>query len=128
MQATILFGHGSRDPLWRVPIDTVAQRMLALDPQCCVRCAFLEITEPDLASTTAELVAQGVSGITIVPMFLGVGRHAREDLPDLVKALQVDYPKVGFYLQPSVGEDARVVELLAQIAMPAAANQAVTTA
>jgi sirohydrochlorin cobaltochelatase len=128
MQATILFGHGSRDPLWRVPIDTVAQRMLVIDPQCRVRCAFLEITEPDLASTTAELVALGVDSITIVPMFLGVGRHAREDLPVLVKALQLDYPEVCFMLQPSVGEDARVVELLAQIAMPAAAAQAATAA
>ena len=120
MQATILFGHGSRDPIWRVPIDTVAQRMLAIDPQCCVRCAFLEITEPDLAWTTAELVALGVNSITIVPMFLGVGRHAREDLPLLVNALQDNYPGVRFLLQPSVGEDARVVELLAQIAMPGA--------
>ena len=118
MKATILFGHGSRDPVWRVPIDTVAQRMLAIDPQCCVRCSFLEITEPDLATTTAELVALGVDSITIVPMFLGVGRHAREDLPVLVTALQRDYPQVGFLLRPSVGEDARVVELLAQIAMP----------
>lgn len=117
MQATILFGHGSRDPLWRVPIDMVAQRMLALDPQCCVRCAFLEITAPDLASTTAELAALGVSSITIVPMFLGVGRHAREDLPVLVAALQNDYPAVRFLLQASVGEDARVVDLLAQIAL-----------
>lgn len=128
MQATILFGHGSRDPLWRLPIDTVAQRMLALDPQCCVRCAFLELTAPDLASTTAELLALGVNSITIVPMFLGVGRHAREDLPVLVKALQLDHPTVRFHLQPSVGEDARVVELLAQIAMPGAATQAVPAA
>ena len=118
MKATILFGHGSRDPVWRVPIDTVAQRMLAIDPRCCVRCSFLEITEPDLASTTAELVALGVDSITIVPMFLGVGRHAREDLPVLVTSLQRDYPQVSFLLRPSVGEDARVVELLAQIAMP----------
>ena len=118
MQATILFGHGSRDPLWRVPIDTVALRMQAIDPQCCVRCAFLEITAPDLAVTTAELVALGVNSITIVPMFLGVGRHAREDLPVLVQSLQADYPEVRFMLQPSVGEDARVVELLAQIALP----------
>ncbi len=125
MQATILFGHGSRDPLWRLPIDAVAQRMLVIDPQCCVRCAFLELTEPDLASTTAELVALGVNCITIVPMFLGVGRHAREDLPVLVQALQLDYPKVGFMLQASVGEDARVVELLAQIAMPIAAARSV---
>jgi len=119
MQATILFGHGSRDPVWRVPIDTVAQRMRAVDPQCCVRCSFLEITEPDLASTTAELVALGADCITIVPMFLGVGRHAREDLPVLVSELQRDYPQVSFLLQPSVGEDSRVVELLAHIAMPA---------
>ena len=119
MQATILFGHGSRDPLWRVPIDTVAQRMMVIDPQCCVRCAFLEITAPDLASTTAELIGLGVDDITIVPMFLGVGRHAREDLPELVKSLQSDYPAVRFVLLPSVGEDPRVVELLAQIALPA---------
>ncbi|MFZ2124572.1 MAG: CbiX/SirB N-terminal domain-containing protein [Rhodoferax sp.] len=123
MQATILFGHGSRDPLWRVPIDTVAQRMLAIDPQCCVRCAFLEITEPDLASTTAELVALGVNGVTIVPMFLGVGRHAREDLPVLVQALQIAHPGLRFDLQPSVGEDARMLELLAQIAMPEASTR-----
>jgi sirohydrochlorin cobaltochelatase len=128
MQATILFGHGSRDPVWRVPIDTVAQRMLAIDPQCCVRCAFLEITEPDLAWTTAELVALGVNSITIVPMFLGVGRHAREDLPLLVNALQDNYPGVRFLLQPSVGEDARVVELLAQIAMPGASAKGIAAA
>ncbi len=126
MQATILFGHGSRDPLWRLAIDTVAQRMVQLDAQCCVRCAFLEITAPDLASTTAELVALGVNRITIVPMFLGLGRHAREDLPVLVKTLQGDYPQVEFCLQPSVGEDPRVIELLAEIAMPGAAVKAVT--
>ena len=120
MQATILFGHGSRDPLWRVPIDTVAQRMQVIDPQCCVRCAFLEITEPDLSSTVAELIGLGVDDITIVPMFLGVGRHAREDLPELVKGLRADYPEVRFCLRPSVGEDPRVVQLLAQIALPGA--------
>jgi sirohydrochlorin cobaltochelatase len=53
-------------------------------------------------------------------MFLGVGRHAREDLPVLVEQLQRDHPRVSFLLQPSVGEDARVLELLAQIALPAA--------
>ncbi len=127
MQATILFGHGSRDPVWRVPIDTVAQRMLMMDPQCCVRCAFLEITAPDLASTTAELVALGVQRISIVPMFLGVGRHAREDLPVMVRALERDYPGVRFMLQPSVGEDDRVIELLARIALPAATVQNLAT-
>lgn len=118
MHATILFGHGSRDPAWRKPIDSVAERMLEISPLSCVRCAFLELTEPNLASVTADLIALEVKRITIVPMFLGVGRHAREDLPLLVNELQQSYPTVSFVLQPSVGEDPRVIEMLAKLSLP----------
>lgn len=118
MQATILFAHGSRDPLWRVPMEKVAQCMREFDPQVQVRCAFLELTEPDLATAVAELIALGVCDITVVPMFLGVGKHAREDLPILVNDLKANYPETSFRLNPSVGEDPRVIELLARIAMP----------
>jgi sirohydrochlorin cobaltochelatase len=125
MQATVLFGHGSSDPAWRVPIDTVAQRMLETEPQSLVRCAFLERTEPDLAATVGELVQKGVNQITIVPMFLGVGRHAREDMPLLVNNLQAVYPQVGFKLNPSVGEEPSVIDLLARIARQPAAVSSV---
>lgn len=117
MQAIVLFGHGSSDPAWRIPIDTVAQRMLASEPDTVVRCAFLERTEPDLATTVGELVQQGASNIKIVPMFLGVGRHAREDMPLLVTDLQARHPQVCFQLNPSVGEEPLVVDLLARIAV-----------
>jgi sirohydrochlorin cobaltochelatase len=120
MHATILFGHGSRDPAWRKPIDSVAARMLEISPQSRVRCAFLELTEPDLASVAADLIDTEVKHITIVPMFLGVGRHAREDLPVLVTELQKTYPAVNFVLRPSVGEDPRVVEMLAKLSLPEA--------
>jgi sirohydrochlorin cobaltochelatase len=53
-------------------------------------------------------------------MFLGVGRHAREDLPVLVTELQKTYPAVSFVLRPSVGEDPRVVEMLAKLSLPEA--------
>lgn len=117
MQNTILFGHGSRDPAWRIPIDRVAQRMRAIDPECGVRCAFLELTEPDINQVASELIATGVDHITVLPMFLGVGRHAREDLPLLVRELQVKYPGVHFELKPSVGEEPLVIELLAKLAL-----------
>ena len=117
MQNTILFGHGSRDPAWRIPIDRVADRMRAIDPQCGVRCAFLELTEPDIKQVASELVANGVTRITVLPMFLGVGRHAREDLPLLVQELQVKYPQVDFELKPSVGEEPLVIEVLAKLAL-----------
>ena len=113
----VLFAHGSRDPLWHKPMEAVAQQIRISSPQCAVVCAYLELSTPDLATATQGLIAHGVQTIVIVPMFLGVGRHAREDLPQLVDALRPQYPNVTFSLRPAVGEDPRLVQLLAEIAL-----------
>jgi sirohydrochlorin cobaltochelatase len=113
----ILFAHGSRDPLWHRPMEAVAARIAELDTQTPVRCAYLELTPPDLPACAAALVAEGVSRITILPLFLGVGKHAREDLPQLLAGLKSAHPGVTFSLQPAIGEDPRVVDLLARMAL-----------
>lgn len=112
----ILFAHGSRDPLWRLPIDAVAQQMLAKQPGLSVAVAFLELTQPDLPSTVEVLMKQGVDRVRIVPMFLGVGRHAREDLPELVHGLTLAYPQMSFELLPAIGEHPAMTDLMADIA------------
>ncbi len=113
----ILFAHGSRDPLWHKPIEAVAAQIATLSPQTPVVCAYLELSTPDLATATRALLAQGVRGVTILPLFLGVGKHAREDLPILVDALQASHPDVQFTLQPAIGENTRLVRLMAEIAL-----------
>jgi sirohydrochlorin cobaltochelatase len=113
----VLFAHGSRDPLWRQPMDAVAARIHALAPATPVVCAFLELTTPDLPTAVQGLVDQGVGRVTVVPLFLGVGRHAREDLPMLMADLQTRHPALKFRLQPAVGEDRRLTELLAHMAL-----------
>jgi len=115
--AIVLFAHGSRDPLWHKPMEAVAERIRAQSPEVEVTCAYLELSQPDLPDTAAKLVANGVNHITIVPMFLGVGRHAREDLPELVVQLKAQHPSVTFHLQAAVGEDARLLDMLATIAL-----------
>jgi len=112
----ILFAHGSRDPLWRLPIDAVATRMLMQEPNKPVAVAFLELTEPDLPSTVEALMKQDVTRVRIVPMFLGVGRHAREDLPELVQGLTRAYPQMSFELLPAIGEHPAMTALMADIA------------
>lgn len=112
----ILFAHGSRDPLWRLPIDAVAEEMTRQWPDLSVACAFLELTQPDLPTTVEALMKQGKTHLRIVPMFLGVGRHAREDLPQLVNDLVQAYPQVHFELLPSIGEHPAMTGLMARIA------------
>jgi sirohydrochlorin cobaltochelatase len=117
MHAVVLFAHGSRDPLWSRPIQAIAARMQALAPAVPVRCAYLELTEPDLATVVLALAADGATSVSVVPMFLGVGRHARHDLPELVRALAIQHPHVRLDLQPAIGEHPLVVDLMARIAL-----------
>lgn len=132
--ALILFAHGSRDAGWRQAIEAVAERVRAGAPALPMRCAYLEWSTPDLAQAVAELVAEGATQLRVLPLFLGVGRHAREDLPQLLQALQAQHPGVQIECQPAIGEHPAVTQLLADIALqglvagPAATRAAQQTA
>ena len=116
-RALVLFAHGSRDPLWHRPIQAVAQAIAMQSPGTRVACAYLELSQPELPQVTSELAAEGIKHITVIPMFLGVGRHAREDLPQLLSQLRTQYPDLVFQLMPAVGENPEVVEMLAAVAL-----------
>jgi len=63
------------------------------------------------------LAAEGVRDLRVVPMFLGVGKHAREDLPQLLATLRQTHAELRIDCQPPIGEQAAVIELLAAIAL-----------
>lgn len=115
--AVVLFAHGSRDARWREPVEAVARRMTARQPDVPVACAYLELVEPDLPTAAGRLIADGARTLRVVPLFLGMGKHVREDLPQLVDALRVAHPDVVFSLAPAVGETTEVIDLLADIAL-----------
>jgi len=115
-QAIVLFAHGSRDPLWRAPMEAVATRIASQSPDRRAICAYLELCEPALPDAVRQLVADGATAVTVVPMFLGTGKHAREDLPLLVQELRTAHPAVQFHVQAAIGEDPRMTALMAEIA------------
>jgi sirohydrochlorin cobaltochelatase len=112
----VLLAHGSRDERWREPIEAVAARVTALDPQARVVCAYMELAAPDLRTAAAALIASGAKALRVVPLFLGMGKHAREDLPLQVDALRRAWPQVDFQLAGIVGEEPELIDLLARIA------------
>jgi sirohydrochlorin cobaltochelatase len=116
---TVLFAHGSRDPLWRAPIEAVANRMRQLTPGTLVECAYLEFSAPDLATAVQTLLNQGVVSVAVWPMFLGAGRHVREDLPVLLDELRQRHPQVAIGLHPAIAEHPDVLEAMARTALGA---------
>jgi sirohydrochlorin cobaltochelatase len=117
MLGVIVFAHGSRDSLWRLPIEAVAQRIAQSDPAAAVSCAYLELCEPDIATAAQALLAKGATHVRVLPLFFGMGKHAREDLPVLMQDLKTAHPSVRFEQLPAAGEDPRLTALLAQIAL-----------
>lgn len=116
-QAIILLAHGSRDPLWKQPIEAVARQIQVQAPTALVSCSYLELTEPDLPQCASNLIAKGALSIRIFPLFLGMGKHARADIPELMTQLQEQHPSISFELLPAAGERAELIELLAHLAV-----------
>ncbi|WP_213954854.1 MULTISPECIES: sirohydrochlorin chelatase [unclassified Variovorax] len=114
----VLFAHGSRDARWREPIEAVALRVAERHPEALVRCAYLELVAPDLTTAVAQLVGLGATSVRVVPLFLGIGKHLREDLPKLMAQCADTHREVIFTLQKAIGEESEVIDLLARIACP----------
>lgn len=115
----ILLAHGSRDALWRQPIEAVHQLVQAMRPDLHCICAYLDACAPDLPAAAQSLIAQGVEHLIVLPLFLGTGKHAREDIPRLLDELRRQHPGCRFDLQTAAGENPRVTSLLAQLAVEA---------
>jgi sirohydrochlorin cobaltochelatase len=130
-QALVVFAHGSRDPLWRGPVEAVVQRIAAFKPGWYVRAAYLELTEPDLLAVAADWIAtidapdsiaskaHQTPAMAVFPLFFGVGKHAREDLPQLMDQLRQLHPQARFDLLPSAGTLDAVLDVCASVAIDA---------
>ncbi len=102
--ALVLFAHGSRDPKWAEPFKVIQGLIRAQAPDMPVELAFLELMQPDIEACLSGLVNQGVTRVSIVPIFLAAGRHLREDLPALIVPIQNQYPDLVIKVTAPIGD------------------------
>jgi sirohydrochlorin cobaltochelatase len=108
-RALVLFAHGARAASWATPFERLRELTAARLPDCDVRLAFLELMTPQLPETIAELVAQGMLDVTVVPVFLGRGGHLLRDLPLLADEVRSAHPQLRLHLAGALGEDPEVM-------------------
>lgn len=83
--AVLLVNHGSVAESWRnqlLEIENQVKDSILANPKVgVVRTAFMEYTEPSIATRLTEFDAEGYDEVVVVPIFLTVSSHYSHDIP-----------------------------------------------
>lgn len=84
----LLVNHGSRSETWRNELlrleKNVMDSVLATGEVKGLKTAFMEYTEPSIATRLKEFDKEGFTDVVVVPIFLTVSPHTFEDLPTIM--------------------------------------------
>lgn len=113
-RAIVLFAHGARNPDWARPFRQLVAELGEQLPGERIELAFLELMKPALADCAAGLYADGVRTLRVVPVFLGMGGHLKEDLPRIVADIRAKFADLAITVEPPIGEQPAVISAIAK--------------
>lgn len=115
-RAIVLFSHGSREKIWLAPIERIERKISArLDEKTVCVSAFLERSAPDIFTCVEELTKSGVGSISVIPIFISVGRHWLNQFPSIQSELRRQFPGATFRWADVIGEWEPLQEALAEM-------------
>jgi sirohydrochlorin cobaltochelatase len=102
--ALIIFGHGSRDPLWADTLRALRERLGSALPRTVVELAYIEFLKPTLAECVEALWQRGCRDVAVLPAFIAEGAHLRQQLPELVEQARSGREGLSIQLFPAMGD------------------------
>ncbi|MEK6558067.1 MAG: CbiX/SirB N-terminal domain-containing protein [Candidatus Margulisiibacteriota bacterium] len=113
-EAIILMGHGSRIQGAEADMERVAQRMRERLPGKRVETCAMSELGPHFPETFRKCATAGVKKIIVIPYFLHMGVHLREDIPRIMREEARAYHDVELILGPHLGFDELLVDFADQ--------------
>ncbi len=106
MEKIIIAGHGSpkKDANNIEQVAGLLHNMI--HPACsddCVRVAYLQFAEPDIAQAITSCVDDGAKKVIVHPYFLSSGMHVTSDIPEIIDEAKKKYPGVEFVFTEPLG-------------------------
>ncbi|MFM7468891.1 MAG: sirohydrochlorin chelatase [Vampirovibrionales bacterium] len=118
----VLLAHGSRDPRWRKPFETLVQQADLCDkaPRTQVALAYMEMSSPSfqevISSAMATLPVSAVLHVKVLPLFMAMGAHLTHDVPPMCEALMAQYPgRLTIEQAPALGETPAAQQVFLQV-------------
>ncbi len=104
MKGVILFAHGSRDPEWAKPFNQLLVTAREKYAHAPLALAYLEKMQPDFFEAADDLVQEGCTYISVVPLFLARGGHLKADLSSLLREAEARWPSLQWEITPCIGD------------------------
>lgn len=114
MHGLMLFAHGSRDSDWALPFKRLLANAKQRYSGAVIALAYLEKMQPDFWEATESLLEEGVTNITLLPLFLAKGGHLKADLSSLIREAEARYPSLQWTVADCLGDDPFMQNALVQ--------------
>ncbi|MCK9197278.1 MAG: CbiX/SirB N-terminal domain-containing protein [Syntrophales bacterium] len=111
-EAVILMGHGSRVPGAGEGMEKVAQWLKEKRSGTMIEICYMSELGPHFPEILEKCVREGADKIIVMPYFLHLGIHLREDIPAMMGKEAKKYPGLTLILGRHLGFDESLAELV----------------
>ena len=108
----LVVAHGSRAKETEAALDAVLSMVRAKLPETIIESAFMGFSDRTVEKGVSALATKGVTDIKIVPYFLFMGIHLKEDIPAMVSECAANYPDIKIAMGQPLGIDERLADII----------------
>jgi sirohydrochlorin ferrochelatase len=112
--AVLLMAHGSRIAEANDAVRDIAAMLKEMTNFDIVEVSFREQHLPNIQQGIDACVEAGAGRIILMPYFLYMGAHVREDLPAEMAEAKQRYPRVEFVMGSHLGVHRKLAEIVAE--------------
>ncbi|ULT59225.1 sirohydrochlorin chelatase [Neobacillus drentensis] len=116
MKAILYIGHGTRSKKGADEARAFIARVSERVDVTIQEISFLELTEPSIQEGFRRCVERGAAEVTVVPLFLLAAGHIKQDIPNVLEDLSVEYPNVLIDVKDPFGVQGKILDAVAELA------------
>jgi len=104
MHKVIILAHGSRDSLWKIPLENINEMLKNEFGENNFDVAYLEFISPDIKEIVFKSYKNGFRSFSFLPLFIAAGAHLRNDVPKIIADICTELTDIDYKILAPIGE------------------------